>query len=1028
MKRLISLIILFVLGTGLASAQVALSGVIKDATGAPVPGAAVLLTGTRDGAVADIDGNFSLTLASQPASSATLTVSCLGYADQVIPIGGQTRFEIVLQDDSQALEETVVIGYSTVKKKDLTGALSTVGGEDITQRKTQTISQALQGAIPGVTVTRSNSSPGSEATIRVRGITSMTDGSTDPYILIDGVPGSLGDVNPEDIENLTVLKDAASASIYGSQAAAGVILITTKRASKAKGKGSLSYSYSLGLDTPTRMPKYMDAVSYMDAVNELKYNDLPGSGWYQAYDRDLVANYWQLNAMDPDSYPNTDWMDLVMKNVALRHSHNLKFSASTDRLRSSVSVGLDDVSGLYKANNRWKRYTLRTNNDMDIFSWLTVSTDLSINYVDKVSPHSSPALKMRYMPAIYPAVWSNGNYAPGKDASNIYAALMSGGEDNTDTFKATGKFQVDVKPIKQLTLTVLYSPQFYFVKETDFQRQTPYYYKDETVTSGKYIGEALTTTLDETRGWRYSGTLQAYVNYRQTFAKNHNVGAMAGYENYYTTRKDIIAGNSDFPNALIEDLKAGNPSTATATSSNVYELARNSFFGRVMYNYASRYYVQGNIRCDGTSRFAPENRWGTFLSASAGWQFSEEPFMASVKKYVSHGKLRVSYGELGNERISGYYPYQSMLSVSHPVGYTGSTPISVTGYAQGAAIVPNLTWESTSTIDAGIDLAFLDNRLSATFDWYYKKTRGMLIEVPVAPVIGLSNPYDNLGEMHTRGWELSLGWRDTVKDFTYKINFNLSDDVSIMGDISGKEVISGGKIIKEGYEYQSWYGYKTNGLFQTQEEVNASPTLGTQYPGDVRYVNLADPMGGNEQITAEYDRTVLCSSLPHFCFGATVDLYWKGFDFNLTLQGVGKRNGYLSDYMVQPLRGQVYNFPTYLAGGASWSYKNTIAQNAAAKYPRYSWVSGGSTSTMGNYAYSDYWIIDGSYLRVKNITLGYTFPSKWMQRIRVKELRLAATLTDFFTFSHYPVGWDPEVGATSYPITKSAVFSVSIKF
>ena len=1026
MKKIILILLSLLTAGSLLYAQgVKLSGQVKDANGLPVPGAYVFVTGTQNGSVADIDGNFTLNLGSKPGAGATLTVSCLGYSDQVLEIGSRTVFEIVLQDDSQMIEETVVIGYSTIKKKDLTGALSTVGGEDISQRRTATISQALQGAIPGVTVTRSNSAPGAEATIRVRGITSMTDGSTDPYILIDGVPGSLSDVNPEDIENLTVLKDAASASIYGSQAAAGVILITTKRA--AKGKSGISYSYSLGVDTPTRMPKYMDAVSYMDAVNELKYNDLPGSGWYQAYDQALVENYWQLNAADPDDYPNTDWMGLVMKNQALRQSHNLKFTASADKLRSSVSIGMDDVQGLYKANNSWKRYTARLNNDLSIYNWLTVSTDISMVYVDKVSPHSSPALKMRYMPAIYPAVWTNGNYAPGKDGSNIYAALMSGGEVNTDTFKAIGKFQLEAKPVKALTLTVLYSPMLYFTNSSDFQRQTPYYYKDE-FSSQKYISEALTTTLEETRGWRYAGTVQAYANYQQTFAGVHNVGAMAGYENYYTSSKSIVAGNSDFPNALIEDLKAGNPSTATASSESVYELARNSFFGRLMYNYASRYYLQGNIRCDGTSRFAPDYRWGTFMSASAGWQFSEEPFMQSLKKVINNGKLRASYGELGNERIGGYYPYQSMLSVSHPVGYVGDGATSITGYAQGSAIVPDLTWESTSTFDIGLDLTLLNNRLSFTGDWYYKKTSGMLIEVPVAPVIGLSNPYDNLGEMHTKGWEISLGWRDTIDEFTYKVNFNLSDDVSIMGDISGKEVISSGKIIKEGYEYQSWYGYKSDGLFQTQEEVDASPTLGTQYPGDVKYVNIADAMGGTEQITAEQDRVVLCSSLPHFNFGGNIDLYWKGFDFNLTLQGVGKRNGYLNDYMVQPLRGQVYNFPTYLAGGASWSYKNTVQQNENAKYPRYSWVSGGSTSTMGNYAYSDYWIINGAYLRVKNITLGYTFPSKWMQKARVKDLRLAATLTDFFTFSHYPVGWDPEVGATSYPITKSAVFSLSVKF
>ncbi len=1026
MKRLTVLLFCFLAaGSLLHAQQTTLSGQVKDSGGEPVPGAAIILTGTSDATIADIDGRFSLILGTKPQEEATLTVSCMGYADQIVPIGSRTVFEIVMQDDALMIDETVVIGYSTIKKKDLTGALSTVGGEDIAQRRTQTISQALQGAIPGVTVTRSNSAPGSEATIRVRGITSMTDGSTDPYILIDGVPGSLSDVNPEDIENLTVLKDAASASIYGSQAAAGVILITTKRASK--GKSGISYSYSLGVDTPTRMPRYMDAVSYMEAVNELKYNDLPGSGWFQAYDQALIENYWQLNAANPDDYPNTDWMGLVMKDNALRHSHNLKFTASADKLRSSVSIGMDDVQGLYKVNNSWKRYTARLNNDLGIYPWLTVSTDISLVYIDKVSPHSSPALKMRYMPAIYPAVWTNGNYAPGKDGSNIYAALMSGGEVDTDTFKTSGKFQIEAKPVKGLTLTALYSPMLYFSRSTDLQRQTPYYYKDE-VTSGKYISEALTTTLEEGRGWRYSGTMQAYANYQQTFAGKHNVGAMAGYENYYTASKSIVAANSDFPNALIEDLKAGNPSTATATSDNVYELARNSFFGRLMYNYSSRYYIQGNIRCDGSSRFAPDYRWGTFMSASAGWQFSEEPFMQPLKKIINQGKLRASYGELGNERIGGYYPYQSMLSVSHPVGYLGDAATSVTGYAQGGAIVPDLTWESTSTIDIGLDLSMLDSRLNLTGDWYYKKTSGMLIEVPVAPVIGLSNPYDNLGEMHTKGWEITLGWRDTVGDFTYKLNFNLSDDVSIMGDISGKEVISGGKIIKEGFEYQSWYGYRSNGLFQTQEEVDNSPVLGTQYPGDVKYVNIADPMGATEQITAEHDRVVLCPSLPHFNYGATVDLFWKGFDLNITLQGVGKRNGYLSDYMVQPLRGQVYNFPTYLAGGASWSYKNTVKQNENAVYPRYSWVSGGSTSTMGNYAYSDYWIINGAYLRVKNITLGYTFPSKWMQKVKIKDLRLAATLTDFFTFSHYPVGWDPEVGATSYPITKSAVFSLSVKF
>lgn len=1025
MKKLF-ILALFIVSVGFNGfAQTTVTGTIKNSAGEPIPGAAAMLTGTNKGAIADLDGNFTLVIPSGTSADATITFSTLGFKDSVVPVNGKTRFDVVLEDDNTMLEETVVIGYSTVKKRDLTGALSTVSGDAITSRQTPTLSQALQGAIPGVTVTRSNSAPGGEATITVRGITSMTDGATDPYVLVDGVPGSISDVNPSDIENITVLKDAASASIYGSQAAAGVILITTKRAKE--GVSGVSYSYTLGIDSPTEMPAYMDAVSYMEAVNELKYNDLPASGWYQMYGKDHIANYMANNAVNPDVYPNTDWNDLIMKNNAFRHSHNVKFTASAGKLKSSVSLGFDDVDGLYVANNSWKRYSARLNNDLQVFKWLHFAADVSFKYTDKLSPHSSPALKMRYMPAIFPAVWSDGRYAPGKDASNIYAALVSGGENTTKAMKTSAKFQLDATPLSGLTITALYAPEFSFTHVTDFQRQTPYYDLGAQ-TSTKYISEALTTTIDENRGWTYSGTFQAYANYQHTFGSNHNFSAMAGYENYYMTTDTILAGNSSLPNALIEDLKAGDPATATATSSSVYELARNSFFGRLMYNYASRYFIQANVRMDGTSRFAPDYRWGTFLSGSAGWQFSEEKFFRNVKRVINTGKLRASYGQLGNERINGYYPYQSMLSVSHPVAFIDNEVKSITGYAQGSAVVPDLTWETTSTIDVGLDLSMFRNRLDITADWYYKKTTGMLIEVPLAPIVGLSNPFNNLGEMHTRGWEVTVGWKDTVGDFTYKVNFNLSDDVSIMGDISGKEVISSGKIIKQGYEYNSWYGYKSDGIFQNQTEVNMSPNLGTQYPGDVRYVDIADAPGATPTINAEYDRTVLCSSLPHFNYGASVDLFWKGFDFNLTLQGVGQRNGYLSDYMVQPLRGQVYNFPTYLAGGASWSYKNTVEQNLNAKYPRYSWVSGGSTSTVGNYAYSDYWIIDGSYLRIKNIALGYTFPSKWMNKAFIKNFRLGVTLSDFFTFSHYPVGWDPEVGATSYPITKSVLFSASIKF
>lgn len=350
MKKLTSFVLYLILTLCPVMAQgFRLSGQITDTSGEPVPGATVMITGTDIGTMADADGKFILDVKSGLSPEATLTLSSLGFKDLVVLVGKKTVFNVTLEEENNVLEETVVIGYSTVKKKDLTGSLTSVEGDAVRTRQTATVSEALQGAMPGVTVTRSSSAPGGEATIRVRGITSMTSGATDPYVLIDGVPGAISDVNPGDIENITVLKDAASASIYGSQAAAGVILITTKRA-KENGRASVSYNYSLGVDSPTKMPEYMDAVSYMEACNELKYNDLPESGWYQAYDKDLVGNYKSLHAADPDTYPVTDWMNLILKKNAIRHSHNLKLTVSgTGSARRSASV-----------STMWTVFTRRT--------------------------------------------------------------------------------------------------------------------------------------------------------------------------------------------------------------------------------------------------------------------------------------------------------------------------------------------------------------------------------------------------------------------------------------------------------------------------------------------------------------------------------------------------------------------------------------------------------------------------------------------------------------------------------------------
>ena len=997
-------------------------GIVKTAAGDPVVGATIIVTGTQTGTSSDLSGNFSLNLKQPLPANATLTVSYIGYKTQTVTPGAKTFLEITLEEESALLDDVVVVGYGTARKKDLTGSLSSVNSQQIIARQQPTISSALQGAMPGVTITRTHSAPGEEATIRVRGITSMTDGASDPYVLIDGVPGSISDVNPNDVASITVLKDAASASIYGSQAAAGVILITTKRG--GEGTTSVTYNYSLGLDYPTTLPDYTDAIGYMEAVNELRYNDTPSGGWYQEYPRETIENYWQLNRENPDLYPNVNWLDLLLKKHAVRQSHTLSVRSGNSKRSTALSIGYDDIDGLFTKNLTWKRYTVRLNNDVRIFKWMHAAADISLRKTDELDPATSPSNQMRYIPPIYAAVWSNGHYAPGKDSNNKYAALMDGGTKNRHSYYGSARFQLDVTPLEGLTVTGIFAPKFTYRKNKNFTTQVPYWSSpdDLSSTSSNYISDATVTELTEQRNDTFSHTTQFYANYQKTFGQNHNFSAMIGYENYWYEEEGLQASNSSFPHSLIPYLSAGGTDAVTAESNNVYELALRSYFGRVMYNYANKYYVQGNIRRDGSSRFAPDHRWGTFLSASAGWVFTQEKFLAGAKNWLDFGKLRVSYGQLGNERIQGYYPYQATLTPAYGVGYVGNNVTAIPGYSQTAAVISDLTWETTTTYDIGLDLTMFRNRLTLTGDYYYKRTDDMLLTVPIAPIIGLTDPYDNVGTMNTRGWELTLGWRDRIGELEYSVSFNISDDVSTMGYIGNREIISNGKIIREGVEYNSWYGFVSNGLFQTQDELNGAAKYGNEQIGDIRYKNLADADPESPLINNEYDRTVLGSSLPHFNYGGNISLAWKGIDFSLDFQGVGKRNSYLSTAMVQPLRSQWYNIPEIIVGN-SWSRKNTIEQNMKARYPRYSWNSNDS-----NYAYSDFWLFDGSYFRVKNITLGYSLPEKWMKKVWIKNLRFAATLTDFFTISHFPKGWDPEGGVTSYPITKSVIFSASITF
>lgn len=993
------------------------SGTVTDEDGESVIGASIVIKGTSTGTVTDMDGRFVL----DAPDSAVLTVSYIGFVTQEAKIDDKNELKIILKEDNQALEEVVVIGYGSARKKDLTGAVSSLDGAELAARQTTQISAALQGVLPGVTVTRSSSAPGAGGSIRVRGITSMRDNA--PLVIVDGVAtSSINDVHPNDIENLTVLKDAASASIYGARAASGVILITTKRGSKKD--IDIDYNYSYSMDFATDMPDYADAVTYMKVVNEREWNGsgaVPEVNEYSIYDKDLIDNYWTLNKQNPDLYPNTDWVGLILKDYAPRQSHQIGITAGSERHQTKVGVGYDNVDGLFEENLSWDRVSLRVNNDITIKNWLKASIDVNMRKTSSVNPAYSPSFQMRYAAPVYAATYSDGRLAGGKDGTNPYGKMLHGGTITANNYVANAKASLTVNPTKDLSLTMVFAPTFNMLKNKQFTKRVMYYTSpDEEIPSGTMDGTA-NMDLQENRNDNHSYNTQLFSNYIKNIGK-HNINAMIGYEDYYYFYESLMASRDQYALPYYPYLTAG-PGTFMNNDGDAYENSYRSFFGRFMYNWDMKYYFQFNLRRDGSSRFHKDHRWGTFPSVSAGWIVSEEPFMKNSVPAISMVKLRGSWGQLGDERI-GNYTYQSYLSFNNPTLYIGNTPSSGQGASAYQYAIKENTWETTTTTDIGFDLHLLDNRLRISGDYYWKKTKDMLIAVDIPDFMGYSDPYQNIGTMNTKGWETELSWNDRINDFGYHIGLNLYDYRSVMGYLKDTRDYdsSNWTVIMEGEEYLSYYGYLSDGIYQTGDKLEAvtSSIVGA---GDIRYKDISGPEGEPDGIiSAEYDRVAIGSSLPRFNYGGSIGMDYKGFDFLLAFQGVGKRDAILTEQMVQPVRGDWYNVPEIILG-KYWSNYNTAEQNAKAQYPRIM-----RDANSNNYAASDFWLIDGSYFRIKNITLGYTVPRTLLQKATIANLRLYASLQDFFTVSHFPKGWDPEVSSTGYPITKSVMFGASVKF
>jgi TonB-linked SusC/RagA family outer membrane protein len=988
-----------------------ITGTVKDNLGEPLPGVTVTIEGTSLGTVTDIDGNYSL----EVPEYGVLIFSFIGFERQRIVVGNNSNINVTLVEDASSLQEVVVMGYGVQTKKDLTGSVSTVNTESIDNRKAIQLSDALQGAMAGVTVSRTGSAPGQESTIRVRGITSLN--VNDPLVIVDGVPGlSLQDINPNDVENITVLKDAASQAIYGARAAAGVILVTTKRGKE--GRMQINLDSDFGFNSPTTLPKFTDAKTFRILSNERSLND--GGGII--FDPAINENYEQLNRDDPDRYPNTDWQDLIFNNnPSTRQRHDLSLSVGTERLFTRASVGYMKEDGLYD-NIGFDRFTFRINNDIKFSKILTANADIGYRGSNSTNPAydiaGGPVAEARRYPAWFSAIRQDGQWGEGKDGDNPLAGIVEGGinRNRRDVFNAT--LGVTLTPVEGLNIRANVSPVYEFGNFEIF-RTPPIIPR---LDGGFFPQNQLNLTLGNQKV--FSLTNQLFASYQKS-VNDHNFDFLIGYESFKTSWEQVESQARDL-SVKLPALAFGDRSLAS-NQQFASENALESYFGRFSYDYKQKYYFQSNFRADGSSRFASDVRWGFFPSASVGWVISNENF--DMPGFISFLKLRASYGEVGNERVGNartggseffnFYPYQGIFQpITNILFYNNNQISPALGLVQNFLSDNLIQWEKTSTSNIGLDFGFFEDKLTLAADYYVRRTEDIIDLLDIPNYLGFpQNTRTNVASMEASGLDLEIGYRGNAGKLNYSINGNAAFVNTEVTNLGGEFFLSGGGafINRPGNAYNEWFGFKTDGLFQTQEEADIYGTGAKA--GDIKILDLND-----DGIINEQDRVALGPSLPRLNYGGSISLSYNNFDFNVVAYGVGKHTRRYEGFQVQPFDATFGNIPSNIVG-KFWSPENTPEQNSEAIYPRLSLTS------FRNYDNSDFWLYNGGFLRIQNVTLGYSLPLQVIERIKLNRVRAYVSLRDFFTIErNFLDGWDPEAGNASYPIMKSVIIGFQVQF
>lgn len=1027
--------------TGAAlSAKVVTGKVVSATDGEELIGATVQVQGTQTGTVTDFEGNFKV----NANEGQSLVVSYVGFFSKTVKVGSESHYDIQLEEDKKSLDEVVVIGYGVQKKKLVTGATLQVKGDDVAKLNTSNPLQALQGQTPGMTIISESGQPGEGLKVNIRGL--GTTGSSGPLYIIDGVRGDIATVNPADIESIDVLKDAASAAIYGSQSANGVVLVTTK--SGKEGRSVVAFDGYYGWQTAPRKIEMLNASQYMAIMNEQNLN----SG-NSVYDWDNIKSIWRYDAEGNKlGVIDTDWVDQMFKDNAQTYSGNLSISGGSQKGNYALSLGYLEQEGIVGGRDvsNYERYNFRVNSEYQVIdNFLKVGEQVSFIYYKKngisVGNQYNNTLRSAFGTSPLAPVYSdNGRYgSPYNDTSNSdwynadgnpYGAMMTNTNNKTQNMTLTANAFAEMEFIKNLkfrtTLGVKYD-------SNNYRSFTPMYHF--SVYSLNDTRTGVSQSASDGLGITWTNTL----SYNFKLAE-HNIDAMVGYEVYRTEGQSIYGANGSLRDgfdtwkyAYLSNGTATNSEGGLSVSGTPWDEERMvSYFGRVGWNWKERYMATATVRRDGSSRFAKGHRFGTFPSISAGWVVTNESFMEPVTSVMDYFKLRASWGQVGNQNI-GNYMYLAPMSFSN-LYYNFGTTLGSDGDVWGARPTrlgnEDITWETSEQFDLGFDARFLDQRLNVNFDFYIKTTKDWLVQPPVLATVGTGAPFINGGDVKNTGVELALSWNDVIgQDFRYYVNVNGAYNKNKVGNIPNEDGIIHGQSnmlydnstefyrASNGEPIGYFWGFKTAGLFQNQQDIDQWVAAGngvlqaTPQPGDVKYYDI-----NHDGMINDADKVNLGNGMPDFNYGFSLGFDWRGLDFSVTA------NGQVGNDIVQSYR----NVGSTTANYTTQILDRWTGEGTSNKVPRV-------TNTNVNYQFSDLFIQDGDFLRISNITLGYDF-SKLLRTKYISQCRVYAQVQNALTFTKYD-GMDPEIGYGMdgwvsgidlgyYPRPRTILFGVNLKF